>query len=524
MPRNTKPLIEIDLKKHPQAIVTPQQESSFTIGDLHANVLKAIHFLISFGAIGALEDNAYSRLVSLVNYFESNPSSIQEEHILSFKRFLMNHIKVIHTNCLYRFIGDTLADRRHNDYLMLLLFDHLKYLGLRYEIILSNHDSWFIGYIGGSKKEFADPQQVQSLVNLHDLLRRKVVKLPDVKTLYKSAIYPHLRLFALEIDKASGQNHFYSHAPVLFSWVLHIAKELFIKNIPEALDKCDLTTFNRLVQEINEKVRMKLQVSSFYDAIKLPREKKDSDSWNKERYSYLGLALWARSQGDGTEVAQCLAQNQGLGDAEDQFATKLNLLRIHGHDGPLPGKKKSRTLPHAVCLDTLLGKGLNYDRASTESGGGVPRVYVSPSREESPQSQHYAVLSHPGRRVVIPRNDPEAALQSPSSTTSPSQSTAFTWGMSALVLGLLGGGSLLACGILFATAATTAAAFITATGVGAAVFLAGAALIGTIILIQSIAKRSGEQGKNSTVSKSSIFSCINNLFDILGPQKIDFGA
>lgn len=520
---DTNSLIEIDLKKHPQAIVTPQQKSSFTIGDLHANVLKAIHFLISFGAIGALEDNAYSRLVSLVNYFESNPSSIQEERILSFKRFLMNHIKVIHTNCLYRFIGDTLADRRHNDYLMLLLFDHLKYLGLRYEIILSNHDSWFIGYIEGWKTEFADPKQAQSLMNLQDLLRREVVKLPDVRTLYESAIYPHLRLFALEIDKASGQNHFYSHAPVLFSWVLHIAKELSIKNIPEALDECDLTTFNRHVQEINKRVKKKLKLSRFYAAIRLPSNE-PTDSWNKERYSYLGLALWARSRGDKTEVAQCLAQNQGLGDAEDQFATKLNLLRIHGHDGPLPGEKGIKK-HHAVCLDTVLGKRLKYDRASTESGGwGVPRVYVSPSREESPQSQHYAVLSHPGRRVVIPTTDPEAALQSPSSTTSPSQSTAFTWGMSALVLGLLGGGSLLACGILFATAATTAAAFITATGVGAAVFLAGAALIGTIILIQSIAKRSGEQGKNSTVSKSSIFSCINNLFDIFGPQKIDFGA
>lgn len=136
----------VDLREAPeqQAAVQAQFGGHFLCGDLHGNVLNAVHFARSAGKIHLSQKN----MEELAAICTRHRDHIGSKEIDRFRELLNNIEFDVHDSenqkFLLRFLGDMLADRGPSDLLTLEFLKVLDDAGILYEIIVSNHDMEFL--------------------------------------------------------------------------------------------------------------------------------------------------------------------------------------------------------------------------------------------------------------------------------------------------------------------------------------------------------------------------------------------
>lgn len=131
-----------DLKHYPN--VETSTFDVITVGDLHGNALKLLHFLLKNNIVHwntsekSESEAFYQRFYELYN---ATPITQEKFNQL---RALISSLRVTPNTPLLRFIGDELADRGKHDLITLLLFEHLHANKVNYRCILSNHTHRFL--------------------------------------------------------------------------------------------------------------------------------------------------------------------------------------------------------------------------------------------------------------------------------------------------------------------------------------------------------------------------------------------
>lgn len=241
-------------KEHDEVSEALGEIRQLTIGDLHSNAIKLIHFLLQEKVINLAKDD-FNELVELYKkkirtkkakagslYSDSDdkvgvPEAIEEkieldetsfnaENLHSFKR-IVDRITVSSPTFI-RLIGDTLADRGQNDYYILLILSKLRGLGLPFEVLLSNHDIEFIMPCEQGTEFFSDmsfSSQTNSMDNMKTLIGARLVARQEIEETFKQAYLPALRLISYSLDDVSNTISLYSHAPVGTEAVECLAKK-----------------------------------------------------------------------------------------------------------------------------------------------------------------------------------------------------------------------------------------------------------------------------------------------------------
>ncbi len=245
---------------------TPNDTAWVTVPDLHGNAKLMIYRLMACGVLkdetiniktenGVKRTTRYERLAQIyeqtqdiqakskkLGAYTSIAKKNIEELIAEFKT-LLNSLEITNKDLAIRFLGDMLADRGANDYLTLLVLDHLKKNGIQYEIIFSNHDALFIEALEKNKLKtirkcrqyVKEPTQSQSLQYLEAIINEGIVDEVEVKKLAKNSYTPQLKLFSYDV---AGHNFtFYTHAPVDFEVIKDAAIALQVEYKDETLEE-----------------------------------------------------------------------------------------------------------------------------------------------------------------------------------------------------------------------------------------------------------------------------------------------
>jgi len=221
----------VDLKKYPGVCEQAAQEC--TTGDVHANALKLVHFLIYQGVM-YFDEARYERLVSLYHFFSDNDvyhylnmdpirtKDLQEKWALF--KILMDSA-TFNPEVKVRIMGDDVADRGAVDLLTLYVLKCLDAANVPTEIMLSNHGLEFLGCVDRVQlDEFlaeTDHEgcqlsnmngQIQSIVNFRKLLRANVITQAEAKAFV--ALYrKHLNLVGFNVYPSHKSITLFMHAP-----------------------------------------------------------------------------------------------------------------------------------------------------------------------------------------------------------------------------------------------------------------------------------------------------------------------
>lgn len=194
-----------------------------TIGDLHANALKFLFFLINEGILETSKDN-YDAFIDC--YLQPDA-----DHLKKMKEIVQN-LKVKKNNILVRLLGDELADRGENDLFVLLILDKLHQEKIQVEILSSNHGVEFIKPYE-AKAAFHSPLigfggQSKSMDNLELYIQKGLIAREEVEALVRRAYLPKLKLISYSINRSFKGIRIYSHAPIDLSVIRQIASKFSI--------------------------------------------------------------------------------------------------------------------------------------------------------------------------------------------------------------------------------------------------------------------------------------------------------
>ena len=317
-----------DLLKYPP--LDPSRTDQLTIGDMHGNALKFIHFLIRHQII-QMNKMDYNRLIKI---YSLPTEELSKKHLAEFKEILSEMV-ILKNSPFIRLLGDELADRGSNDYFTLLLLEKIiPHISL--EILLSNHSLEFIAVYEKGLKEFTSDLhggQAASLINLGVLVKKNLVSRTEIENLIQTVYQPQLKLLSYTLDKTRQFITIYSHAPIGLSTIQELAKLFEIPyfdkhaaDLAKTIDEINLH-FSTLIKEKKIVTTSHLNECHF-DAEHIP----------------LNLPIlrttWAR------------------GYLKQDFPKKSNghydIYYVHGHDGK--GVVEPRYENQEINLDNNFGK------------------------------------------------------------------------------------------------------------------------------------------------------------------------
>lgn len=229
----------------------PASPCTYVIGDLHGNAMKLFAFLLHTGLIDSNSNTDYIiSCIQLYYYNIQSSYSLNEERFpfikttaivpfnappdyflflqtiqkLQFNAQAVGKIKLI-------FIGDTLCDRGHSDYMTLLLYDLMAKNKINFTIIASNHDLAFIrqmelNTIGGYNPATPEGDYSSSYLNKIKVIEVGTHASFDIDQItenmqrhalriYKDVYKPRLKIVAY--DQVDDKTIVYSHAPCDFA-------------------------------------------------------------------------------------------------------------------------------------------------------------------------------------------------------------------------------------------------------------------------------------------------------------------
>lgn len=332
-------------------------KGSITIGDLHANVMKLIHFLMSYGVIYFPQDaqKHYAELVQIYSDVEQlflELSELKEEGLglgEAFKVYgsrikdrldqfnnVIDLLKICDSPPLVRLIGDELADRGCNDYFMLKMIVFLKQNNINLRINLSNHGNAFLFYYDNffyakEKNKPITSEQRPSLKRFKSLLRDfEYISCDKVKDWVENYYLPSIYAIDYQIEKKKIT--LFTHAPIEFGIIARIAKQLKL----EPTFTC-LSELTQLIDNINAVITKEIQAHNLYQ-FAYASSKGRTREYRLEN-NPLYYLVWNRWN-------DALEQENSNPDKIENF----ELIYVHGHDS------YQSTNNHVFNLNNLSGK------------------------------------------------------------------------------------------------------------------------------------------------------------------------
>lgn len=208
---------DVDIYQCPTAEIT--NATQLSIGDLHANAMFLMHFLVTNGVV-KISDEKYNQLKDIYLKAEQTKSDIDE-----FNK-IIDELD-IGEKPLIRFIGDEICDRGQNDYFIFKILNKLKKSDVKTEILLSNHGIEFlIPY--ENKEELYAPNigfmgQSRSMDNLRGLIERGVITEEEVDALVSDSYLPNLKLISYSLH--DNNITLYSHAGIGLETIQALAEK-----------------------------------------------------------------------------------------------------------------------------------------------------------------------------------------------------------------------------------------------------------------------------------------------------------
>jgi hypothetical protein len=227
---------QVDITKKPISDPSMKENLGITLGDLHANAVKFLFFLVKEGVVDTTDEH-YNQLVEIYNQSDlpENTSLAIENHSkqLVILRKIINALVVKNKETLVRLIGDELADRGKNDLFILLLLDKLQKEKLTVEILISNHGIEFIKAYE-QKARFKSQvighlAQSISMENLQKFIDVGLVSRAEIEQIVGNAYMPKLKLISYSMETDKSGIRIYSHAPIDLAIVQKIANKLGIE-------------------------------------------------------------------------------------------------------------------------------------------------------------------------------------------------------------------------------------------------------------------------------------------------------
>ena len=364
-----------NLKVKPEAV--PFEQSVATIGDLHGNVIKLLHFLIKVGVV-ELSDEDYSCFYKL---YHTVPAT--KESMATFKR-LVDSLVIAEKTPFIRLIGDELADRGANDFYTLYLLKKLHDNQVEFDINQSNHTMEFtLAYeTEGGIREFVSNlagNQANSAVALSESINDGVVTQAEVDELV--AIHKkHQRIISYTLSDDGIT--LYSHAPVDFKVVKALANKFGV----EYFDKTpELLAYT--IERINQRYVGIVEQNKLHEYISMGALY-SPESYPVEDYPIEHI-LWNRNYA---------ALDWQVKPEELDYKISY----VYGHDSNVPEKLKGDNI---VCLDSLFGKELTPGFEVEECGEDVKVGWLGSFSVENP------ILKDKGKQISLAQFYADAVSQ-----------------------------------------------------------------------------------------------------------------
>lgn len=313
---------QVDLKKYPLSHgIELSNSDQLILGDLHANMIKLLYFLIHENVVRGISELDYENIYTI--HINSMKDKLTHEDINRFKKIIkqLSPVNPDKSPQIY-LIGDVLADRSGNDYLTLLLIAQIKALKIPLTIIVSNHDREFLG--AHERGEIINVQTVpwlaqfncgissnQSLINLGKLIKKKLVGTDEIEELIEKIYLPLLQGISISINEHEKRIIFITHAPVGLSIVNEIVNEMSVSVRDFQYWWQTLAT---KIYIINQCITRLCQNKKFYEI-----SPKDSALYE---------LMWYRIQED--DLGRLFSKDHRL---EEQLPEGWHIDYVHGHDG-----------------------------------------------------------------------------------------------------------------------------------------------------------------------------------------------
>lgn len=389
----------VNIYEHPSHEALIDSYGEVTLGDLHSNVIKALHFLFIHKIIKFKDGiDADSTFVNFANKYEQEyqtlfkyikkqisydefqgaPESHRlgkfykdistnaiskrrlrgnniggyknwEQTIQEFYEFL-HKIEILDSQSLIRLLGDELADRGLNDILILILYEFFHNNSMNVTTLLSNHGVEFLQFYYTSKDmdNFARisqdgiiPECKPSLFGLKHILEMGLVTKEQFKIYVERYYLPTLKI--LDYNLTDDGIQLFTHAPSSFDIIRRLANKFNVAYL-DATPQDLANTINA----INTTFQQYLNDNRFHELF--PRNNTQShvisSDDSKETESIeddcLRAIIWDR----------WTAEKDELNQRPHIHPTHLYSIEyIHGHDAYIS------KLLHVINLDAELGKG-----------------------------------------------------------------------------------------------------------------------------------------------------------------------
>lgn len=329
----------VNIDTYPKVVQALGQE--ITLGDLHANAIKLIYFLVHHG-ICHISEKHYKRLVEIYK----TPPWVLTKPMLDEYDSLIASIELLNPSILIRLIGDELADRGSNDYFILKIIQKLHDDHAKLEIILSNHGVEFIE----AYERFEERNKVfqltslfgfaASLEGLANIVKKGLVSSDEIFNIIDNCYKPVLKLIGYSLDKETGGITIYSHAAIDIEVIRLIAKRFDL----DFKDETSLelaATIDGINQQFSEHVKNNT-VHSLYHPDKPLKTFINKLLYNTQKDPLIFI-IWNRDY----EALQRLSSYKG-------YPTSF----VHGHDS----QEQSRD--NIINLDSDVGKHISRHEGS----------------------------------------------------------------------------------------------------------------------------------------------------------------
>ncbi len=337
-------------------------------GDLHANGLRFLHFLIIHGVFENITKQDYDIFKAI--YFK-DIDTLTSQDVQAVEDILQK--AEVNQNILVGLIGDDLADRGRLDLWILLIIKKLVTSGVDIEIMLSNHG--VEAPLALEKLVATDnidefkttllqeeaipvlgiPGHAPSLANLRKLMVKGIVTKEQVKQLFEF-YKPKLKLISYNLIQSPRSEYgcftIHSHAPIGLETIQAHASKFLGRNY--RIDFTNVHEIAKAIDKINEKFQQNYVITGrISELLDIEQCRRGYQNEEIELTFPVERVMWNRFMFTKPETRKKVPGKIKL-QTPKQIG-KFTCHWVHGHTGMECSGKN-----HVINLDTMLGKG---DRA-----------------------------------------------------------------------------------------------------------------------------------------------------------------
>lgn len=242
------------------------------IGDLHANAIKLIYFLIT---LKIADTNTYIYTKLYTAYINLNYDEF-ERHL----NYLIPHESAQEIEIIL--IGDTLCDRGQSDYMVLLVYQWLNNHHISFNILLSNHDLEFLAlyYKMQQITQFEIHAENRLFSKSNDYLKLTNLRKMTYNRIANDIYIPRLKL----LEFLDNKPILLSHAPCDYKAIMQLYR---VFNLPHTISPKIIRESD--IEKLNKRIIEALDSRFIYDAEDIVSQFVWNRELNKKFSNYLNV-------------------------------------------------------------------------------------------------------------------------------------------------------------------------------------------------------------------------------------------